>query len=197
MLTKSTSGPLKTLYSLEYSNCFSRAGTTVVTMTWNHIKNGGMNWVCKVDVCYGDLELWYHLLVEKRIMQGLHKEHPGITRMKVLARTFVWWLQLDTDIEELVKNCEECQFSRHLPPVAPLHPWEWPQWPWAQLHADYAGPFLDRHFLLLVDAHSKWIEVKPVPNVTTTTTTVEQMCSIFAHTWTFWDVSDRQCFNIY
>ena len=79
---------------------------------------------------------------QKRMMQEPNEGHQGITKMKALARSFVWWPQLDNDIEELVKNCEESQLSHHLPPVAPLHPWEWPQRPWARLHADYAGPFL-------------------------------------------------------
>ena len=64
-----------------------------------------------------------------RITQGLHEGHPGITRMKALARSFVWWPQIDNDLEELVKNCDDCQSTRHLPPVAPLQPWEWPQRP--------------------------------------------------------------------
>ena len=37
---------------------------------------------------------------------------------------------IDNDLEEL-KNCDDCQNTRHLPPVAPLQPWEWPQRPWA------------------------------------------------------------------
>ena len=29
--------------------------------------------------------------------------------MKALARSFVWWPQIDNDLEELVKNCDDCQ----------------------------------------------------------------------------------------
>ena len=75
--------------------------------------------------------------------------------MKALACSFVWWPKLDSDIESSVKLCEECQMFQHLPPVAPLQPWEWPQRPWARVHVDYVGPFLGQQFLILVDAHSK------------------------------------------
>ena len=64
------------------------------------------------------------------------------------SRSFVWWPQIDTDLEELVKNCDDCQSTRRLPPAAPLQPWEWPQKPWARVHADYAGPFLNKYFSL-------------------------------------------------
>ena len=70
--------------------------------------------------------------------------------MKMLARSFVWWPQIDRELKDVVKACESCQCTRHLPPVAPLQPWEWPQKPWVRLHADYAEPFLGQMFLKLV-----------------------------------------------
>ncbi len=30
--------------------------------------------------------------------------------------------------------------------------------PWSRLHLDFAGPFQGRTSLILIDAHSKWIE---------------------------------------
>ena len=48
------------------------------------------------------------------------------------------------------------------PPKAPLHPWKWPCKPWARLHIDHAGSFRGRVFLVVVDAHSKWIIVQIV-----------------------------------
>ena len=50
--------------------------------------------------------------------------------------------------------------TRPSPSVAPLHSWEWPSTPWTRLHIDFAGPFKGHMFLVLVDAHSKWLEVK-------------------------------------
>ena len=47
------------------------------------------------------------------------------------------------------------------------------------MHVDYAGPLLGRQFLILVDSHSKWIEVKPVTNPTSAAT-IEHLRSIFA-----------------
>ena len=94
------------------------------------------------------------------VLQELHGGHPGISRMKSLSRTFVWWPGIDKDIEMLVSKCPECQAARPSPPVAPLQPWSWPTRPWARLHIDYAGPVEGQMLLVVIDAHSKWIEVE-------------------------------------
>ena len=75
-----------------------------------------------------------------------------------------------------MRACSDCQSSQ---PMAPLHPWEWPQRPWSRLHLDYAGPFLGKMFLVLVDAHSKWLDVVPV-SAATSTVTIEKLRAIFA-----------------
>ena len=109
----------------------------------------------------------------------LHEGHPGISRMKSLARSFVWWPGMDIQLENRVKDCERCQSTRHLPPKVPLHPWEWPKRPWERIHIDHAGPFLGKQFLLVVDAHSKWLEIEIV-NSTTSSSTIEKLRSMFA-----------------
>ena len=68
----------------------------------------------------------------------------------------MWWPEIDKDIEDMIKSCEECQQCRPTPAVAPLHPWKWPTRPC--LHIDYAGPLDGKMVLVVIDAHSKWIE---------------------------------------
>ena len=45
----------------------------------------------------------------KQVIELLHDTHPGMERMKCLARSYVWWPALDTEIEEKVKSCLACQ----------------------------------------------------------------------------------------
>ena len=113
------------------------------------------------------------------VMRELHEGHPGICRMKSLARSVAWWPGIDADLERMVKDCHECQINRKSPAPAPLHPWEWPTRPWARIHIDFTGPFLGKQFLVVVDAHSKWLEVVPVPNLTSQIT-INTLRSIFA-----------------
>ena len=113
------------------------------------------------------------------LLKELHQAHPGVTKMKALARSYIWWPNMDTDIETLVKTCTECQESRPSPPTAPLHPWEWPASPWSRLHIDFAGPYLGHMFLVLVDAHSKWMDVRLMHSIKAHST-IEQLRMIFA-----------------
>ena len=113
------------------------------------------------------------------VLTELHETHPGIVRMKNLARSYVWWPSICDDLESKVCSCVQCQESRAAPPKAPLHPWEWPAEPWSRLHLDYAGPFEGKMFLVLVDAHSKWLEVFPVQSATSSVT-IEKLRSVLA-----------------
>ena len=116
---------------------------------------------------------------QSKILTELHEAHPGVSRMKALARSYVWWPTLDEDIEKEVKNCQQCQLHHATPAAAPLHPWEWPGHPWTRLHIDYAGPFKGEMFLVVVDAYSKWLEVHQMTS-TTSIATIEKLREIFS-----------------
>ena len=105
-----------------------------------------------------------------RVIDGLHEAHPGIARMKALARGLVWWPGIDEALENKVKTCSVCQQHRAAPAEARLHPWDWPEKPWSRLHLDYAGPIHGTMFLVLIDAHSKRMDVFPVHSATTSAT---------------------------
>ena len=77
----------------------------------------------------------------EKVLSELNVGHSGMTRMKALARSYVWWPGLDEDIERLVKTCQSCQEAKSVPPAAPLHPWIWSTRPWARIHVDFAAPF--------------------------------------------------------
>ena len=62
----------------------------------------------------------------EKLLTELHRDHPGICKMKSIARRYMWWPGLDGSIESLVKSCLECQGVKNSPPPAPLQPWMWP-----------------------------------------------------------------------
>lgn len=115
----------------------------------------------------------------KRVLRSLHEGHPGMARMKSLARGFAWWPSMDAAIEGEVKTCFNCQQNQPMPSKNELHPWKWPDRPWSRLHIDYAGPFMGKMFLIVVDAHSKWMEVFPVHHATSHHT-IEKLRQAFA-----------------
>ena len=95
-----------------------------------------------------------------KVLEELHQCHPGINRMKALARSYLWWPHLDKDLENLVHNCHTCQMHQNTPNKAPIHPWEWSNKPWQRIHIDYAD-FHGKTYLIVLDSYSKWLEVIP------------------------------------
>ena len=100
-----------------------------------------------------------------QVKDQLHQDHCGISRMKAIARSYLWWPGLDQELES--------------PPVAPMHPWIWPEAPWQRIHMDFAGPFMHKMFLVVVDARTKWPEVV-IMSDTTAEKTVDALRAIFA-----------------
>ena len=98
-------------------------------------------------------------------LEELHETHPGVSKMKALARSYIWWPGMDGEIVEVVKNCTSCQVTRPSPPMAQLHPWEWPSKPWSRLHIDFAW--------------ATWLDVQVMQSITTAKT-IEKLRAIFA-----------------
>ncbi len=86
---------------------------------------------------------------------------------------------MDKEIEEVVKSCHSCQAYRHSTAPAQLHPWEWPDQLWSRLHIDFAGPVKGSMLLIVVDSHSKWLEVHTMSSITSSQT-IEKLRSTFA-----------------
>ena len=82
--------------------------------------------------------------------------------MKSLARMYTWWPKIDEDIERVVKACKKCQENQSNVPSIPLQSW-------TRLHIDYAGPFMNAMFFIIVDAHSEWVEIFRTPSTTSAT----------------------------
>ena len=58
---------------------------------------------------------------------GATPQSPGMVRLKTLARLHVWWPTIDSDIEQLVRNCKVTQAKI---PLTLDNPWFWPNRPW-------------------------------------------------------------------
>ncbi|XP_054260200.1 uncharacterized protein K02A2.6-like [Macrosteles quadrilineatus] len=115
---------------------------------------------------------------QKHLLDMLHEEHPGVCKIKALARSFVWWPKIDDQIENVVKTCEICKMTRKSAPKLPLQPWQWPSKKWQRVHLDFAQKD-GVYFLILVDSFSKWVEVYQM-NGTNASKTIERLRTCFA-----------------
>ena len=60
---------------------------------------------------------------QQEVLSELHLNHPGMVQMKSLARLHVWWPNLDSDIEQTVRDCLHCQANRCKTPLRVNNPW--------------------------------------------------------------------------
>ena len=117
------------------------------------------------------------------LLKELHEGHPGISWMKRLARSYIWWPGLDGDLEREGKSCLTCQVNL----TTPLQPQ-------CILGSGQLNPGLDsmwtmrvhswarsaKMFLLIVDAHTKWMDIH-ITNSSTSQVTIEKLCQSFSN----------------
>ncbi|XP_059622189.1 uncharacterized protein K02A2.6-like [Phlebotomus argentipes] len=104
-----------------------------------------------------------------KILKQLHGAHPGMSRMKSLARGYVFWPGIDGQIEQRVRNCQECAAASKSPVKSHLSSWPLATRFWQRIHVDYAKYKTD-YFLLIVDAFSKWPEIFKTSTMTANVT---------------------------
>ena len=90
---------------------------------------------------------------QHRVLEMLRESHPGINKMKLLARSYCWWPGIDQDKQKHAKSCAACLSVAPTPAVSSLHPWLWPIKPWQRIHVDFAGPLED------ISIFSSWIHI--------------------------------------
>ncbi|KAJ0169617.1 hypothetical protein K1T71_014802 [Dendrolimus kikuchii] len=117
--------------------------------------------------------------LRERVVEEIHTGHVGIVRMKQIARNYVWWPQIDKDIEIRARSCVACNEVRDAPPHATPVPYVWPPEPWVRLHADFLYHHGD-YYLLVIDAHSKWIEVNTMRSGTTASLVITKFRELFS-----------------
>lgn len=97
--------------------------------------------------------------LKSKILKTLHECHTGIVRMKMMARSYVWWPRCDKDIEECVNNCLICQQTLPNKNGPVTSKWYSTTYPFERVHIDFASQ-AGKTFLIISDAYSKYCDVK-------------------------------------
>ncbi|XP_063540822.1 uncharacterized protein K02A2.6-like [Cydia strobilella] len=98
-------------------------------------------------------------ILRETVLKQLHVSHMGIVKTKALARSYVWWPNIDAEVEAQCRQCETCAAEAPAPTHAPPSPWPYSTHVWSRLHVDFLGPFKGKTFLVLIDSSSKWLEI--------------------------------------
>ena len=85
---------------------------------------------------------------------------------------------MDQKIKTEVRACNDCQANVKTPPAASTNPWNWPSQPWKRIHKDHFE-FEKNLYLIVIDSHSKWIEVIPT-RLMTASKTIEILRNLFS-----------------
>ena len=93
------------------------------------------------------------------VLDKVHEGHFGIERTKLRAHDSVYWLQMNHDIEALIRTCDKCQEFSKRNNKDPDIPREIPLVPWSLLEMDLFS-MDDSTFLLVVDVTSRFPVVR-------------------------------------
>lgn len=123
-----------------------------------------------MDAFCGDPELIVPAPGRQPVLEELHNTHLGASKIKALSRAYIWWPKMD-DIDNLMHGqilfysaftslgmaCTTIELS-------PLR---------------FCQTFLGHMYLVLVDTHSKWLDVQ-IMQSTTSENTIRKLQDIFS-----------------
>ena len=92
--------------------------------------------------------------LQEKYLHHLHKGHLSGNKVQENAREHMYWTEIDADIEDYTKRCQEC-IKRSQVPKEPLQPHDIIEGPWRKLGIDYFN-FNGNSYVLICDYFSKF-----------------------------------------
>ena len=111
------------------------------------------------------------------ILEKLHESHQGLTRTRQRTKNAVWWPGLSHDLQTMSDSCTTCKMRQQAQNHEPLQTFEPAIRPWSRVAVDLAD-YEGRDYLILVDAFSRWIEIKGMAS-TTSSAVIKKLREIF------------------
>lgn len=109
-----------------------------------------------------------------------YKGHLVIIKVKQQLRTKCYWINMDTGIEEAVRNCQQSQELSPPNKALPINYTELPTSPWQYIGADLYGPTPDgKKLLVIIDYFIRYPVVKIMTTITAISV-INQLDKIFA-----------------
>ena len=111
-------------------------------------------------------------------LDKIYKGHQGITKCRERAKNSVWWLGLNREIQDPVRQCRVCALQRENKPE-PLITTPLPDRPW-QVVATDLFQLKGVDYLIVIDYFSRYVEVAAMQTTTKSSEVIRALKSIFA-----------------
>ena len=112
------------------------------------------------------------------MLKTLHTGHPGITKIKLKARSSLYWPGIDSQLEDAVNSCSLCQEYQKQQKSEPLLYHDIPPVPWYKIGTDIFHLF-NKHYLIIVDYATNYFDISQLPDLESTTV-IQHTKAIFA-----------------
>ena len=116
--------------------------------------------------------------LKQKYLRQIHQGHQGIEACRSRAREFVFWVNINKNIEELVQKCSLCQYQQNSTSNIQKYVSEVPPHPWHMVGSDLFY-FRRIDFLVVVDYFSKYLLMRKIPN-STSSAVIKELGMIFS-----------------
>lgn len=118
--------------------------------------------------------------LRSHMLSLIHKSHLGIVKCKQRAREVMYWPGMNSQIEQLVKDCEKCATFQNSQPPESLKPTPVPDLPYAVVGCDLFD-FESKKYLVVVDYFSKYIDCMELQSQSSFSTIETLKCIFGTH----------------
>ena len=116
--------------------------------------------------------------LRQKYLKQIHQGHQGIEACRSRAREFVFWVNINSDLKEMVEKCDICQSQQNSTASVQKYVSEVPPHPWHTLGSDLFY-FQRIDFLVVVDYFSKYLIVRKIPS-STSSAVIKELGMIFS-----------------
>ena len=116
--------------------------------------------------------------LKQKYLKQIHQGHQGIEACRCRAREFVFWVNINSDLKEMVEKCDICQSQQNSTTSVQKYVSEVPPHPWHTLGSDLFY-FQRIDFLVVVDYFSKYLIVRKIPS-STSSAVIKELGMIFS-----------------
>ncbi len=104
--------------------------------------------------------------LQQRAIDLAHSGHQGIVKTVALLREKVWFARMQTQVEETIKNCMDCQVATSSSTREPLKMSPLPTAPWIELSADFCNIAEGQYAVVVQDEYSRYVVVDTLTSLT-------------------------------